>query len=196
MKNKILEDFENIEKEFFDIDEAGETARVCLHFASPDEIFDVNCISKIPIFNDDFDEWLQSAFEMIPSRYRINLEVTFDDMGGYTSAELDELFKKNLLLSGKSIAQSIKFRKHIAISLIIAGVISFIAMVLIGNLWTDEGIWHDVFFYLLDIATTVLFWEAAGILLVENREHHITLKAYGERFASVSFKEAERPLNE
>ena len=189
MKNRALKDFKQIENEFFDIH--GDTAKVRLHFESPDEVFDVNCLSKTPIFNDDFDDWLQSSFEMIPAKYKIALEISFDDTGGYTRDRLNDVFRKNLLLSARSISQSIQKRDHIAAGLMIAGLISFIAMMLIGILWEAESFWHEVFFYFLDIATTVLFWEAAGILLVENRGHRITAKAYRERFASILFYEAE-----
>ena len=91
---KIIKDPGQIVKDFFDIDEAAETAKVRLHFDSPKEIFDVNCMSKTPIFSDDFDEWLQSAFVMIPSKYKLALDITFDDMDGYTSEQLDDIFKK------------------------------------------------------------------------------------------------------
>lgn len=190
MKSKALMDFEQIENEFFDI--TGDIAIVRLHFENPDEVFDVNCLSRTPIFNDDFDDWLQSAFEMIPSKYKIQLEISFDDMGGYTPDQLDDIFSNNLLLSARTLTQSIHRRDNIAIGLMIAGVVSFIAMMLISKLWETESFWHEVFFYFLDIATTVLFWEAAGILLVETREHRVTVKAYRERFASVRFYEAEK----
>ena len=190
MKSKALMDFEQIENEFFDI--TGDIAIVRLHFENPDEVFDVNCLSRTPIFNDDFDDWLQSAFEMIPSKYKIQLEICFDDMGGYTPDQLDDIFRNNLLLSARTLTQSIHRRDNIAIGLMIAGVVSFIAMMLISKLWETESFWHEVFFYFLDIATTVLFWEAAGILLVETREHRVTVKAYRERFASVRFYEAEK----
>ena len=190
MKSKALMDFEQIENEFFDI--TGDIAIVRLHFENPDEVFDVNCLSRTPIFNDDFDDWLQSAFEMIPSKYKIQLEISFDDMGGYTPDQLDDIFSNNLLLSARTLTQSIHRRDNIAIGLMIAGVVSFIAMMLISKLWETESFWHEVFFYFLDITTTVLFWEAAGILLVETREHRVTVKAYRERFASVRFYEAEK----
>ena len=65
-------------------------------------------------------------------------------------------------------------------------------MMLISRLWTEGGFWHDVYFYFLDIATTVLFWEAAGILLVENREHRAMVRAYRERFSAIEFSEGAR----
>ena len=120
-------------------------------------------------------------------KVQLTLDITFDDMDGYTSEQLDDIFKKNLSLSASTLLHSVRFRDNIAIGLIAAGIVSFIVMMLISRLWENENFWHDVFFYFFDIATTVLFWEAAGILLVETREHRGTVKAYRERFESISF---------
>ena len=64
-------------------------------------------------------------------------------------------------------------------------------MVVIGRLWAEESFWHEVFFYFLDIATTVLFWEAAGILLVENREQRLIAVSYRERLSGIVFYETK-----
>ena len=105
MKNQAFRDFALIENEFFDIE--GKIARVRLHFGRPEEIFDANCLSKIPVFNDDFDEWLQSVFRMIPSKYQIALEISFDDMDGFSREQMDDVFRKNLILAARSASQSV-----------------------------------------------------------------------------------------
>ena len=189
MKNRrnILKRLERIESAFFDIDEAGKIAKMRLRFQSPSGVFDETQLSKIPIFQADFDGCLKSAFETIPSRYRIRLEVIFDDPEGYTADQLRDIFWKNMLLRAMSLAQSFRSRNRVAISLIAAGLVCFVAMMLIGNLWEAGSFWHEVFFYALDIMTTVLFWEAAGILLVENREQFKASRSYVERFESIHF---------
>ena len=183
-----VKDFEHIERNFFDIDESTGEAIVRLHFAKPSDVFDNNCLSKVPIFNDDFDDWLRASFDLIPSKYQIALKISFDDMEGYSPAELHGFFVKNLMLSARTHLQSVRRRDRIAYRLIGAGLLSFVGMMLIGRLWVTESFWHDVFFYFLDIVTTVLFWEAAGILFVENREHRATVREYRERFSSIEFE--------
>ena len=105
----------------------------------------------------------------------------------YTEEALRDIFRKNLLLSGNSHFQAVRSRYHIAYGLIAAGILSFITMMLLGRVWEIDSFWHDIFFYFLNIATTVLFWEAAGILLVETREHRSIFRGYRERFSSISF---------
>ena len=58
-KQRTIRKYKQIEQEFFEIDEENMVARISLRFDSPDDIFDTNCCSRIPIFNDDFDEWIQ-----------------------------------------------------------------------------------------------------------------------------------------
>ena len=64
MKSAV-QGFDRIEREFFDIDETAGEARICLRFEKPEDIFDTNCLSKTPIFSDDFDEWLMTSFILL-----------------------------------------------------------------------------------------------------------------------------------
>ena len=131
-RKKNLKDFEEIERSFFDIDEEKGQARIYLHFDRPSDMFDANCLSKTPITSDDFDKWLQTAFEIIPKKYQIALDISFDESEGYTPEALEDIFRKNLLLSAKSLSQSIRARDRIAMGLI-AGFCAFNAMMLINK---------------------------------------------------------------
>lgn len=63
-------------------------------FASPKEIFDTNAMTKIPVLSDGFLDWIRVAFDYAPNKYRIDLDIGFDDMGGYDEGQLSEIFKK------------------------------------------------------------------------------------------------------
>ena len=69
MKNGPIKEYEFIEEEFFDIDKERRTARVKLAFDKPSSIFDVNYSAKMPVFSDDFNDWITYAFRMIPAKY-------------------------------------------------------------------------------------------------------------------------------
>lgn len=185
MRKKL--EFLEIEKEFFDIDEEARIAHIDLEYEKPGDMFDLNCKTKTPLFNDDFDDWINSAFSMVPFKYGIELDVRFKDMDGYEPAELEQVFRKNLLLTAKQASIKYVRKTWLAISLIVIGLLFFVAMMLVGNLWRDGGIGHDIFFYIFDIFTTVLFWEAAGILLVENHELGRAAKGFRERFKKITF---------
>lgn len=182
-RNKI----NNVEKEFFETDEDNKVAKVHLHFEMVNDIFDSSFLAGTPVFNEEFSEQVKSIFNLVPRQYEIALEISFDSTGDFNSEELREIFRKNLRLSAGSYRESLQKNNHLAYVLVAAGFLSFIMMMVIGWLWNEENFWHDVFFYILDISTTVLFWEAAGILLVENREKRMAAKSYNERFKSIDF---------
>ena len=182
----------NIEESFFDIDTVNNTAKIVLEFERPEDIFDTNYISKTPVLSDDFSEWIRSAFRLVSSKYKIDLTVRFDDMENYTEDELREIFRKNIDLEFKSNFIANRSKNRIAFSLIGIGVAFFMAMLLINNLWDSASVWKDVFVYISDIATTVTFWEAMTILVVEQKEKRAYLKDLGTRFSSIRFCGSEK----
>lgn len=185
---KAVFNFKNIEEEFFDIDKENGIAKIKLHFDKVSDTFDVNYITKEPVLSDDFMEWIASAFTIIPSQYKIELEVSFDDYEGYSEERLNEIFWKNILLDVKSKRDKQRKRDSIAYGLILLGVLFFIGMMLMEFRWETSSITKTVFSYVSDIATTVTFWEAMTILIVERREHRSYLYAVQKRFNGVTFE--------
>ena len=90
--------FANVEEEFFEIDKENRIATIRLSFDKVSDIFDDNYITKKPILNGDFMEWIANAFSIIPSRYKIKLSVSFANYEGYSERQLNELFLKNIIL--------------------------------------------------------------------------------------------------
>lgn len=177
----------NIEESFFDIDEKARVAAIELEFGSPDDIFDNTYVSKIPVLSDDFIAWIGGAFRLVSDKYRIALTVRFDDMGGYTEKELAEIFYKNIDLEFKSRFVENRGKNRIAYGLIAIGIAFFLVMMLVNRLWESDSVWKDIFVYVSDIATTVAFWEAITILVVQQKEKLDYLKNLKSRFASIKF---------
>ena len=190
MKKKIKE-YMGIEKDFFELDKEKKIAYMKLEFSKPSDIFDLNSISKIPILSDDFIDWVSSSFDMAPRGYKIDLEVLFDDLEGYDNDKLQKIFRKNMMLEFKKTQGKAHTKNLIAYSLIGLGVIFFITMLLITNLWKDGGVAKDIFTYIADIATTVTFWEAMTILVVENKERRSYMKNLYSRFDNILIKKKE-----
>lgn len=163
-------------------------ARIRLSFDKVSDIFDLNYITKKPVLSDDFMEWIASAFTIIPACYKIELSVSFHDYEQYTEDQLSDIFWKNILLDAKSKRDSQRKRNTIAYSLIAVGVLFFIGMLLTEILWQTGSVIKTMFSYISDIATTVTFWEAMTILVVERREQRSYLIAVEKRFAGFSFE--------
>lgn len=185
----IIKEIANIDESFFDIDKANKTAGIELRYSKTSDIFDNSCMSKMPVLNDDFMDSLIKAFRRISSRYKIDLKVRFDDMDGYSQTQLADIFKKNIELELRSRLAEKRKRKSVAIGLIITGVLFFITMMLIQRLWNSSSVWKDIFVYAGDIATTITFWEALIILVVEQKKSRAYLNDLRSRFSSISFTE-------
>lgn len=186
-KGQYLKELLNVENEFFDLDYNKRIAYMHLEFDKPSDIFDLNSKTKLPVLSDDFMEWIASAFDYAPKKYKIDLDVSFTDMEGFDNDALQAIFKKNMMLEFKENEGKARTKNNIAFSLIGIGVIFFITMLLINNLWINGGLIKDIFKYVADIATTVTFWEAMTILVVENKERRSYMKNLIGRFSSIRF---------
>lgn len=189
-KKKIIKKFE-VEREFFDIDDENKRTNFNLEFSSPEDIFDPNLKLGVPALSDDFVEWLKEALEYSPKKYKIDLNVTFDDLGEYTEEELKFIFQKNMMLEYKKMKRNEFSKNRLAYSLIGVGIVLLISTFTILSMWKNIGLIYEIFSYILDIATTVVFWEALTILLVEGRERKFYLKQIITRFDKVVFKKKD-----
>ncbi len=178
---------ENIEQEFFDIDEEQKIARINLRFPNPSSVFDLNYVSEKPVLSDDFFDWVKSAFDIVPSKYKIDLDIEFEDMQGYDEDELLDIFKLNTMLEYRTLRNASKKRNKIALGLFGVGILFFVLMILINKTWTGESLLKDIFSYVSDIATTVTFWEALTLLVVQNKEDRDYALGLAGRFHSIRF---------
>lgn len=185
---KVNLNFKQIEKDFFLHDDENKRIFFKLHFSSPESIIDTNAITEIPMLSDDFIGWVKESLEYTPKKYKIDLTIEFDDMGKYTEEELKNIFFKNIVLEAKKKLRSISVKNKIALGLIIFGIISLIAMIIMNYFWHTEDIGKQIVSYVFDILTTVSIWEAITIFIVENKEGIDTYKHLAKKFDSISFK--------
>lgn len=108
-------------------------------------------------------------------------------MGGYGEQELKDIFYKNVLLEGKRTVNKAKRKNKIALSLILLGILFFIAMLLFNKLWINGGIIKEILTYIMDTGTTVTFWEALTIMIVENKEKSDITMDLIKRFNNIKF---------
>ena len=184
---KLIKSIENIENEFFELDHDNKIANMYLSFNKPSDIFDNNAITKTKVLSDDFIEWIKCSLMYAPRKYKINLHVEFDDMEEYSSEELKDIFIKNTMLEAKRSFHSTITMNKIAISLIIIGIILFGIMLSVNLLWKSESVAKQIISYVMDIGTTVTFWEALTILIVQNKERGDLTKDLLRKFGKIEF---------
>ncbi len=185
---ELVKDYINIENEFFDLDHEKKIAYMELEFEKPSDIFNKNVVTKKPVLSDDFIDWTDSAFMACPKTYKIDLKILFNDLEGYTDEDLNDIFFKNVMFEIKKNKTNADKKRNVAFLLIIIGILFFMAMLLFKHLWTYEGIAKDIVIYIADIATTVTFWEAMTILVVENAERRSHLRNLYSKFDKIEFK--------
>ena len=188
MEEKV-EEFLSIEDEFFNLDHKNKIAHMELEFKTPKEIFDFNAVTKIPLINDNFIEWVKYVLDMAPKKYSIDISVSFCHMDGYSSEYLKTIFLKNSILEFKRIEKMASKKNHIAIWLIILGVLLLVSTIFLTGFWKEDGVVKQVVTYILDIATTVTIWEALTILVVDTTERRSNIKNIYSRVKSISFQE-------
>ena len=180
-------ELKEIEGSFFDLDPEQKLAYVTLKYDSINDIFEQSYISKQPILNIEFMTRIGSILELISSRYKLDLTIQFDDMGDYTEEQIAELARKSFLLEINSDISMNRKRNRIGYILIVTGIVCFFAMLSVQYIWNSESILKDIIFYIFDIVTTVAFWEAMTILVVEQTEKHSVRKNLKKRLSSIHF---------
>ena len=183
----LIHELKEIEGQFFELDEEKRIAHVRLRLDKASDMFDESYAAKRPVMSADFLEQIGNVFRMISPKYKIDLDIQIDDPEAYGEAELQQLFRDNILLEYESHRRESQGNNRIAAGLLAVGIISLILMMVIDNSWPDEGFVRDVFFYITDIAATVTIWEALEILLVENRARRIYIRGHATRFHRIAF---------
>ena len=191
-KNEFVEKYNHIEEEFFTLDKENNIANISLEFNNPSEIFDLNYVTKTPILNDELTEWIYSIFELVPNRYKINLNICFDSLEGYKEEELLDIFEKNILLEYKKLINSQHRQRRIALSFLGSGILVLIITLLLTFIWEDGGVLKEVIAYILDVIVYVVMWEAVTILVVDSRERNFKIKNAIKRFNKITFSKMEK----
>ena len=181
--------YRNIEKEFYYYDEKEKVAQLCWEFEGPDEIFDKNSFTNIPVLNDDFVELLISVFDYVPPKYKLDITVCFNDMEGFDEKELDEICRKNILLLMK--VQNRKANDQNTLALLLCGIGLLFGLLYFYVLvnFPDGGTLQEIGLFFLEIIATVPFWGAADIFFVDNSEQRKAVKKLKKRFHQITFTE-------
>jgi len=180
-------DLKKIDKSFFDIDEDRKLAKIILHYEKFEDILEKSYVSAIPLLSNDFMTSIVDAFKLVSSKYNIDLTIQIDNTEGYTEEQLSEILEKNFMLEIHSSDSYNKKRQRIGYILIMIGIGFLMAMLATEYIWTEESLLRDIFFYIFDISTTVSFWEAMSILVVEQAEIRSVKKIFKKQVSAIHF---------
>ena len=142
--------FLSIHEDFFELDQKEKRARLELAFDSPSDIFAQTVHAGIPVLSGEFLALLMDSFDYIPDRYKLDISVSFNDLGEYSEERLEEIFRKNLMLELRILGQKMRRRNRLVLVLCATGLAFVLLNVWLGRLWTDEGTVKDIVFFILD----------------------------------------------
>ena len=181
--------YKNIEKEFFETDEENKITYLRLQFESPKDIFDTNAITKIPVINDEFTDWLHAAIRHAPKKSNIHLDVEFDDMCGYTDEELRNILDKNIMLIDKVGHNSAIRRGWMAGLFLLVGLVFLLGVILVSSLMRDDDAIKTILLSIFEISSWVPIWTSIEILVIDNLELRHRALVYAKRLNRVSFRQ-------
>lgn len=180
--------YQDLEKQFFDFDDENRIAYLRRNFSRPGELLDMNAVTKIPVMDSGFIEWLTSLFDYVPRKYKLDITVCFDDLEGFDEKELAEICKQNLILEMK--IQNRKANRQNFLALILCGIGLLLCLVyfFLNYCWAGEGPFKEIIMFILEILATVPFWGAADIFFVGNGEQREAVRRLKKRFHALTLK--------
>ena len=180
--------FLSIHEDFFQLDKQNKLARIDLAFDSPSDIFAQTVHAGTPVLSGEFLALLMDSFDYIPDRYKLDISVSFSDLEEYSEEDLEEIFRKNMMLQLRILGQKTRRRNRLVRILCVIGLAIILFGAWLNRIWANEGTAKDTVFFVLDIAATVPFWGAMDIYLVEGSERRKTAANIRKRFNSISFR--------
>lgn len=139
------------------------------------------------MLNDDFVDWVDRSFDMVPDRYKVDLSVTFDDLEGYTEVELYDICTINLEHEVKIQAREVSRYNRLALALCGVGLLLLIAFILVTALWEGDSTIKTIVTFQLEILATVPFWGAVDVYFIQNGAVRRRARSLAKRFHAISF---------
>ena len=175
-----------IEERFFEFDKTKNTVRFYLEYERPSEIFENNARTMTPMITGDFLEAISGAFSLIPNKYKVDIDVAFDDLEGWSEAELSDICRKNLCLRAKVYHRRAQSHNRLAAYMCLTGMVFIVLSVMLGRIWDDSSFLNGFVTYVLDIIATVPFWCAMEIYFIDNKENRIQAINLMRRYGGIS----------
>ena len=191
-EKKLKDQIKNVEDQFFDIDHQNKKALFRLEFDKVSDILNHNVITKKPLLDTEFLQWVRECFDSVPKKYKIDIDIRFNDMEGYKEEELQNIFLNNCLLEASKAKRSTMSKNLVAMGLFATGIIVTIGMIMIEIFWQSDDPIKVVIGTVVEVAAWVTIWEALDVFLIENREKRRLRRNFTKRFDEIRFRKIEK----
>ncbi len=170
MQMKLLQNYFSIEEN---------TATLKLVYGTFAELINPNFgDDKVEKLNDTLFSDIESAVNLLPRKFKLNLQIVIKDFGDYTKEECEKIIRNNLyLFAYKAIKRN--SRKRISgFSLIGIGA----AILLVSYFLRNYDLWFD----LINISGTLFVWEGVDIAFIERNMENIATKKLAKSIKNIT----------
>ena len=154
-------------EKYFEVDRENKIIEMKFKYAKATDALDEEISSvKKPLFKREVLETISEYLNMLPTGYKANVDLLFDDMEGYNPEEITESLNDYLELNSFQIFRESKKKWLIAALLIFFGVMILVVKINLGNISLLSDYGKSIFEEVVDIAAWVFIWEAVTVLFL------------------------------
>ena len=180
MKDKQSTEFTDVMlSHYFTIKDKIATIR--LNFDSFSELVDQNVGDDgVEKLNSILFDKLSEIFALIPSKYKIQVEIYVKDFESYELCEAEKIVRQNFALLIYFFALERRRKIITGLSLLGGGV----ALLLVSYFLSKLNL-PQILFDVINISGTLLVWEAANITLIERSADKKRIRQFVRQFSDV-----------
>lgn len=159
----------------------GNIAIVQLNFDTFSELVDQSIgDDRVEKLNSDLIEKIAGIFELIPRKYKIEVEIHIKDFGNYELSEAERILRQNFALLIYSFSLERRRKIITGISLLGGGVALLLVSYFLGKLELPQ-----ILFDVINISGTLLVWEAANVTLIERSADKKRMRRFLSKFSDL-----------
>ena len=176
---------EQILSKYFSID--GKVATLKLIYDTFEELINPNFgDANTEKLNDKLFSDIKEAIEILPGKYKLNVEIIIKDFGEYSREECERIILQNIELSVFMVLKSMGSHRWSGLALMGVG-----AAVLILSYFLNNAKF-DILFDIVNISGTLFVWEGANTAFLERSYELKATKKLAKTLQKIVISENEK----
>lgn len=181
LKNIESELKEQLLNKYFSIDD--KVATLQLVYDTFEELINPNFgDERIEKLNDKLFSDIKDAVNILPRKYKLNVEIVIKDFGEYSRAECEAIILQNIKLSIYMVLKSMRTHRWSGLALMGVGAAVLVASYLLNNAK------FDLIFDIVNISGTLFVWEGANTAFLERNHELKVVKKLAKTLQNIVFK--------
>ena len=170
---------EQILSKYFSIE--GRVATLKLVYDTFAELINPNFgDAKTEKLNDKLFSDIKEATEILPRRYKLNIEIVIKDFGEYTREECEEIISQNIKLSVYQTLKTMGAHRWGGLALMGVGAL---VLILSYILHSSE---YDIIFDIVNISGTLFVWEGANTAFLQRNFELRSAKKFAKALQNIT----------